>query len=900
MGRIQSNIGLTTGLDIRNTVEQLLAVSAQPRVRLQTRVRAIQAQQVAITELTALTIGIQLTTDRLGSSANLKTTTATSSKADVITASASGSISAGSYSIQTIQTAQTSTASSSPFTSAGDTLQAGEIVVRTGGFVDSSASLDDLRGGNGISRGKILVTDRAGSKREVDLRFATNIDDVAKAINNTSGLRVSAKTEGDRIVLSDLSGQTVSNLIVEEVAEGRTAVELGLSGINVAANTATGEDINFLGNNTRLSTLRDNRGIAFELGTDLKIKLRDGTQLDIDANETKTPASVGQLLTAINAANPSKIEARIKADGTGFELIDKTTGTESFEATGKLSDQLGLTGVSGSTGTISGGRIQGTLQGPLLSTLRGGQGIGTPGSISITNRAGIVKSIDLSGSISLRNVIDKINASGGGITASLNKSRTGLVLQDVTGSSASNFIIADDDTNTTATKLGLVASTDQNSIDSKSLGSQYISEATSLKKLNQGRGVRLGSFTITNSAGLQKTVNLAIAGPKTVGEVLKAINSNDIRVEATLNSDGDGIVLIDRSGGASSLTIADTQGGNTALDLGIRGTGIRQSAPARQEINGSQTFRLTLTGTETLTQVAEKLNESNGPLTASLLTSGPSTVRLLFTSRATGEVGRIAAEGDSVGININSSASARDAVISVGAAGDSGGTIVRSSSNTFDSAITGLTLNVKGSSPDPVEISVASNNSNIEKNLQLFVDQYNRVRDKIAKETEFDQDAKTTGRLFGSTEVLRVEQNLTRFVSQRTFGTGRIQSLEQLGVSLDDKGKLNFNKDKFAKALESHPEDVQAYLTKEKTGLGVRAKTVLDGLVGVDNSVLVNRTKSLQRTIESNNSRIETLNARLDRERERLSKQFFDLENNLAKIRNNGLALNQLNTTQIR
>ena len=897
MGRIQSNIGLTTGLNIQSTVDQLLAISAQPRDRLQVRIKAFQSQQVAINELTALTIGIQLQSDRLGKAVNLSTTSATSSKSDVLAVGTSGTPVVGNYSVQTLQTSQSSTASSNPFTSSSDTLQAGELVVRTGGFVDSTPAVDDLRGGTGIARGKIRITDRTGTSREIDLRFAANTDDVLKAINNTSGLRVSAKTSGDRIVLSDLTGQTTSNLIVEDIGDGHTAIDLGLGGVNVAATTATGDDINFIGSNTRINTLRDNRGIAFTTGNELSLTLKDGTSLNIDVNLTKTPTSVGQLLSAINAADPLKLEARVKSDGTGFELVDKTTGSSTFTAIGSLAEQLGFTGVSGASGTIEGSRVQSTLQGPLLSTLKGGKGIGTPTSISITNRSGANTNINLTGSISLRDVIDKINSSSAGVTASLNKSRTGIVLQDVTGSTSGNLVVANNDTNNSATKLNLVVDAAQNTIDSNSLGAQYISEATELKSLNQGRGVRFGSFTITNSAGLQKTVNLSTSNAKNVGEVIKAINSSEIGVQARLNDGGDGILLVDSSAGTGTLVVADTNNGNAALDLGIRGNGTSFTGPARKEINGSQTFRLSLTGTETLSEVAEKLNKSNGPLTASLLTSGPSTVRLLFTSRSSGEIGRVVAEGEAVGLNINSTGIARDAIISVGSTGETGGTLVRSANNSFSDAIAGLTLTVKGVSTEPVDVAVSTSNNNIEKNLQLFVDQFNKVRDKIDKETAFDADAKTTGQLFGATEVLRVEQTLSRFVQQRSFASGRVQSLEQLGVSLDDKGKLKLDKTKLAKVIDTNLSDVQGFLTKDKTGFAARAKVVLDALVGEKNSVLVSRSQALQKTIDSSTNRSTALSARLDKERERLSKQFYDLETNLAKIKNNGSALNQLGIT---
>ena len=356
-------------------------------------------------------------------------------------------------------------------------------------------------------------------------------------------------------------------------------------------------------------------------------------------------------------------------------------------------------------------------------------------------------------------------------------------------------------------------------------------------------------------------------------------------------------MITDESTGSGDFKIADDQSGKTAADLGIVGTGTAStSGPTRKEINGSQNFKLTLDGTETLTQVVEKINKSNGPLTASLLTSGPSTVRILFTSRASGEAGRVFADGDAVGLNINSSGVGRDAIIAVGSTPDSGGTLVRSSTNTISNAIDGLSLTVKGVSTDPVDVTVSSTNSGIEKNIQLFIDQFNKVRDKIDKETSFDATAKTTGQLFGNSEIIRVEQTLTRLVTQRTFNTGKIQSLEQLGVSLDNKGKLQFDKDKLSKALASNPDDVKAFLTDETKGLGARSKSALDKLIGEKSSVLVNRSASLQKQIDLSAKRVESLNLKLDREREKLLKQFYDMESTIAKIKNNGSAINSLST----
>ncbi|MCU0719685.1 MAG: flagellar filament capping protein FliD, partial [Pirellula sp.] len=885
-------VGIVTGIDIQKTIEQLMAVSSRPKTLLENRVAGLKAQQVAITELTALVVGVQLQSDRLGLATNMNSTTATSSRPETATVALNGTPTPGNYSVRVLQTAQTATASSSPIASSTESLPSGEFSIRTGGFVDSSASLDDLRGGLGVSRGRIKITDRSGQSREIDLRFASTMDDALQAINS-SGLRVAARTNGDRIVINDLSGQTSSNLIVEDIGDGQTAADLGLGGINVASNSASGEDLAFITNTTRISALRDGRGLSFGSSDRLKVELKDGSSIDIGFANNK-PASVSQLLKMVNEADPSKLEMRIAANGDGFELIDKTTGSASTTASGGVAKQLGFTDVNAVNGSITGSRVQGSLQGPLLSSLQGGKGIGTPGVISITNRNQQTTSIDLSGSSSLRDVIDRINASGSGVTASLNRSRTGLVLQDVTGASNGNLVIADGDSNNTATKLGIVANTSSNSIDSNSLNLQYVSESTQLSQLNQGRGVKAGAFTMTNSNGQTATININPTATKSVADVINAINQTSIGVTAKLNDEGDGILLTDTTSGGGSFTITDDGTGTSARDLGIRGTGNSVGDSSNKVINGRQTFTWTNTDTENIEDLVKKINDSNGPVVASLLRSSDNSVRMVLTSKASGSAGRIFADGSSMGLNVSSTGIARDAVVSVGGTSETGGILVRSSSNSISNAVDGVTITALQVSSSPFEVTVATNNSTLERNMQLFVDQFNKVRDKIKKDTAFNADTRSTGILIGSGEILRVEQALSRLVTQRSFSTGRIQSLQQLGVSFDQDGKLDFDKAKLAEAVSLDEEGVKNFLTKETTGFGARAKVVLDGLVGINGSSLVNRTKSIQQQIDLNDRRIAGMDVRLAREKERLEKQFFDLENTIAKIRNNSTSLGNI------
>lgn len=890
MGSIQASTGLISGINTQDTVDKLMQVASRPRDLLTSRIKGLQSQQAALNDLLATTIGVQLSTDRLGSVEAFNSISATSSAKDVLSVTAGTTASPGSYTANAVQTAQASSLTSGVFTSASQTLSAGSLLVRTGGFVDTAAKLDDLRGGEGVSRGFINITDRTGATKEIDLRFAVTTEDVIKKINTTDGLKVTASLDGDQIVLKDFSGQTTSNLIVTEVGSGTTASDLGFSGVNVAANTATGTDLSYLGNNTLLPSVLDGRGLRFGSGDDLTIHLRDGSSVSVDVNSTTAgePASIGQVLARINAAGTNKFQARISSTGDSLELVDLTTGSNNFSVTspnGKLAEDLGWN-QSVSSGTIGGSRLLSGLSGPLLSSLKGGVGLGTLGSINITNRNGTTTAVDLSSAKTLKDILGRINSANAGVVATYNSNKTGIVLQDTTGGTAANFKIANGDSTNTASHLQIEADVAKTSIDSGSLSLQFVHENTLLSNWNQGRGVNLGSFTITDTDGKSKTLNLSVVKPKTIGDVLKAINTAGIGVSASINKNGDGIQIIDTAGGAGELSVADTGTGKGAADLGIAGKGkiVSIDSVDKTAIQSSQNVTISIEEGKKLSEIVTSINGSSGPVKASLLTTSGNGVRLILNSSSTGLIGRVAIESDSTDLSFTNTAQARDAILAVGSSDENGGTIISSATNTFSNAVTGLQLTINSVSTQPVTVTVSSSSSSVQKNVQAFVDQVNKVFDKIKTIASYDPATKSAGILFGSGETLRLQSTLSRFINSSTSGSTGIRSLNQLGVKFDKDGKLTFDTATFQKQLTDNQQAVQTFFTTEKTGFSARAKTVIDTLSGVDNSVLVSKTQALQNQIDSTNKRVDLLNTRLDTQRNRLLLQFQNMEKALAKL----------------
>src|SRR5205823_2578928 len=109
------------------------------------------------------------------------------------------------------------------------------------------------------------------------------------------------------------------------------------------------------------------------------------------------------------------------------------------------------------------------LKTTLISSLDGGQGLGSLGFLSLTDRNGVSASVNLASAETLDDVITAINGAGIGITASYNSAKNGILLTDTTGVTASNLIAANGDATNTATKLGLAASVAATSINSGNL-----------------------------------------------------------------------------------------------------------------------------------------------------------------------------------------------------------------------------------------------------------------------------------------------------------------------------------------------------------------------------------------------------------------------------------------------
>lgn len=892
MSQISSGIGLISGLNYTQILDSFTAVDKQPVTLLTDEQTTRKNQQAAFTGFSASLVSLQLNVSSLSRPSVLNSRVAASTNQGALAATASSSAVVGSYNFTPVRLAQSQRFTSAGFSDATtQTVGAGTITIKRGGFVDTDVALDTLNGGAGVARGKIRIIDRSGVGSVIDLSAAQTIDDVVRTINENGAVAVTASVQGDSLVITDQSGSTTTNLTIQDVGGGKTATDLGIAG-SFAASQRVGSDIVKLGADTKLATLNDGLGVRRN-GTldDFRITAKDGSTIDVNIGTAKT---IQDVLTAINgdSENAGKVTATISADGDRLVLTDNTGGGGTLavgEKNGsKAARDLGILATEPGGGVLTGSRTLAGLGSVLLKNLNGGTGITTPGSIQITDRSGATSApIDLSGAQSLSDVVAAINGAGVGVTAAIDPQGTGLKLTDTTGSSTSNLIVADVGGGTTAADLHIAQSVAQTSLSSGDLHLSYINENTTLASLNGGAGIPNGQFTIRDKAGASTTLNLNGTSYKTIGDLIQGINAGSATVMASLNATGDGILLTDFSGGAGTLSVTDLAGGKAAASLKLAGTG-------SSTIDGALVDKITIDADDTVNDVVSKINAAGAPINASTFNTGGATgTKLLINAKQGGLAGRVVIDSGTTGLNLTQSQEGLDAVVQLSGNGSTP-VVFSSATNTFTSIVAGLSIDISSVSTSPVTVTVSENGDALVDAIKSFVDGYNKLASTLADTTKFDADTTTAGLLQGDQTAISL-QSMLRDIVGRRFGSGTINNLTQIGIKVSG-GQITFDETALRDKLATDPDGVKDFFSNADSGVAASVGKSIKAYVDAANGILFHRIDALETQQTNLQSRIDALNVLIDSKRTRMANQFLLLEKTLASLKSQQNSLASLTT----
>ncbi|MCC6907790.1 MAG: flagellar filament capping protein FliD [Phycisphaerales bacterium] len=933
MTGISTSVGLISGIDTGSLIEQLLAVESRPKVLALNRQAQLQAEQSAFLGLNSLLLALQSASAKFGKDKTFDLKSATSSNESVLKGTATASAQAGTYTFLVDQLVSTNQYLSAGFADRDATpLNMTDLSFEYGkGRLETDTALAGLNNGNGVSRGKIKITDSSGAVSTIDLSRVVTMQDVLDAINADETVNVTAKisSDGTGLTVTDNAGGGGS-LKIEDATGYTTATSLGIAG--TAVGEIVGTQINSIGLNTRLATLNDGNGVLINSGidlTDFNIQTADGTIYEIKLGKITSGEDTLEAVTTLQGVK-DRIESQtsgavtldISADGLSIELTDSTTGGSTFQV---LAGTAGATqgaidlGIfkSADPGTptvIGGDQIKAGLNSVLTRSLNGGSGLGGGTTLEITDRAGNFDTITLDPNSSMSDIIDAINASATlNVTASLNSAGNGLLLTDTVGG-GSNFIVGGD----AAAALGIEtdpAGVASDTVRGTNLQLQYVAGSTLLTNMNYGRGIGKGSFRITDGEGEDAVIDIG-SDSKTLQDIIAEINSKGLAINARVNDTGDGLLIESTSDNPFAPIKVESVTGSTAKDLNILGSA--EDVTDNNFINGSYEQTLELEATDTLDDLITKLNNAGFNVSASLINNGTGEkpYYLSLTSKISGTAGDLIIDTGGVDLGLTELNEAQDAVVFFGSTDPARAVLVTSTTNTLDNVVTGVKIDLKSPSETPVTLTITEDTTKQIETVKSWITSFNAVITRINDLGSYDSETEERGVLLGNSTIASIEAQLYRTVQGSALGVDTsYQNLAQIGINVGTGGKLVLNEETLREALTSDPDAVANVFAARKLaddqsidlGNGISyesSEPIFESLGVVErlNELVKDMTDSIDGTmtvvrknydtlIEIQKKRIEAFDVRLEARREQLTRQFAAMETALASLQQQQSAL---------
>ena len=412
----------------------------------------------------------------------------------------------------------------------------------------------------------------------------------AAATTSSSNTGVLTATAQEGAAVGSYQFQVAQLVSTQQVISG------GFSSSNslVGAGTITIEEGNGLASNqTLLSQLNGGQGVQ---RGEFKITDRSGASGVVNISDA---VSLDDVVNDINSA--SGVNVRASLSDNGIVLTDTSGGSGTLSVAdlngGTAAASLGIAGsATAGSNVLTGSNINTISDSTELANLNDGRGVqalgGSSNDFQIATADGSTINVSVAASQTVGDLLKAINTAGGGkIVASLGTDGRSIKLTDTT-TGTGTFAVTALGGSKAASELGILGTGSGGVIAGSDVAASL--DSVLVSSLNGGQGFTLGSLNITSGTSTLGTINLSSAS--SVSDVISTINNAGLGLEASLNSSGTGIQIINTTGG--NVTIQDGDSNKTAEDLGIAGT-----INAGQTADGTNLQRQYVTNNTLLSQL---------------------------------------------------------------------------------------------------------------------------------------------------------------------------------------------------------------------------------------------------------------------------------------------------------
>jgi flagellar hook-associated protein 2 len=311
-------------------------------------------------------------------------------------------------------------------------------------------------------------------------------------------------------------------------------------------------------------------------------------------------------------------------------------------------------------------------------------------------------------------------------------------------------------------------------------------------------------------------------------------------------------------------------------------------------LSGTAAEPIDIAGPATLQEVSTVINNKKIGVTATVITSGDGSQRMILTGDKSGSGNGFSltstatpSGGQSLGtFDLATTAlqrsSAQDASMTID------GIAVTSSTNSFSTAIQGLTLTAVKIGQSTV--TVQNDTKTITDAAQAFVDSYNAVTTTIKNNSNYNSTTKTAQAFNGDAAARSIVETMgsARTTVPGSLSAASFKTLSELGITIQQSGQLSLDKSKLSSAISSSPSEV----VKTLNAYGEAFSTKVTELQG-SNGAVSNKLSNLNATVRRDQDRVAALEARVALVEKRYRAQFTALDKYISAMNTTSTSLAQ-------
>ena len=385
----------------------------------------------------------------------------------------------------------------------------------------------------------------------------------------------------------------------------------------------------------------------------------------------------------------------------------------------------------------------------------------------------------------------------------------------------------------------------------------YDLDVTALARANKiGSAAQTDPTGALGKAGIA-TLNgkaLKIEATDSLTSLAQKVNGLGAGVTASVVDGGKGRAYLTLSststGAAAAVSVADLEGSALA-DLGIVGStdrvretsgndavgfGFSSKSAALGGLLGAPGMGATTIevggvsvavdpATDTLDDLATKINAAGGTATVDTGTKNGATVYTLRISGATGPPTLSDGGGLLKGLGVLRADAANELVAAQDASFTLDGVALTSATNAVTGVIAGATLTLKKEAS--TSVTLVKDTSAVTNGVKNLVSAANGLFSSIATYSTFDKSTYATGVLFGDSLARQAKESVRGLLFSDSPGvTGSLKNLASVGLGLDETGNVTLDESAFNAALERDPKGVQALLQSVGQGSNESIKYV--------------------------------------------------------------------------